>query len=402
MKISPHIFWLCFILLQSIAQSNSYGQAIYLSDSLEHRIEAGSLEEALQKVAESKGITFAYRNQLLENKVVNPRNFKGTVKEVLDYLLISNKLCYTVQNSQIIIHTACRPKSYTVSGYVVESNTQEPIPYVSLSLPDGQTGIIADHEGFFELTLDYTDSYDSLIVSCMGYFRDTIWVKPEGSEGLFVQLDVRTYELPEAVVRPNEYTSVKLGNKKDNSTGSIYLDTHGQQAALYIQNKRGVDGAMKSVEFFLSKKGNVKAPFRIRVYNVDSLGKPGEDLIQDVIIVKPQVSNGWYRVDISHEEIVFPPQGIFIAMEGVFPDDYDYYMGDAGFVDLKNMGKAKERLLAYGQRLGYNRKEGKNTWHYSMSKVWFQLEKKAFGVMMAATIEYKKNTDNYDQEKNNE
>ena len=89
-----------------------------------------------------------------------------------------------------------------------------------------------------------------------------------------------------------------------------------------------------------------------------------------------------------------------MAIEGVFPDDYDYYFGNADFIDLKNNIKSgeNENPLSYGQRLGYNRKCRKDTWHYSMAKVWFQIEKQAFGVMISASIKYVKNTDNYDQE----
>ena len=59
--------------------------------------------------------------------------------------------------------------------------------------------------------------------------------------------------------------------------------------------------------------------------------------------------------------------------------------------------KGIENPLTYGQRLGYNRKCRKNTWHYSMAKVWFQIEKQAFGIMISATIKYEKKTDNNDK-----
>lgn len=387
-------------MLSLLRLSSTLAQESVLDETIAIHIEQGTLESGLQQISQKTGWRFAYRQQILEQKFLSKTDFTGTLAELLDYILQPHQLCYTPRQAQIIIHKACVPKYYTVSGYVVESGTQAPVPYVSLSLPNGKLGILADHEGYFELKLDYTLSFDSLIVSCMGYYRDTLIVAPSKSKGLFVDLRTRTYTLPEAVVRPEKYEAVSLGNKKGTATGSIYLDTHGQQSALFVQNKKNIEGRLSSIAYFLSKKGNTKAPFRVRVYNVDSAGKPGVDLIKDVIIVKPEESKGWYKVDVSHEEIDFPAEGLFIAIEGVFPDDYDYYMGDAGFVDLKQVGKSKENLLAYGQRLGYNKREGKNTWHYSMSKVWFQLEKKAFGVMMSATIEQKINTDNYDQEKN--
>lgn len=400
MQSQFHIYLICTALWFFSFHSKISAQETSINDSIAISITENKLEFALQKIAAYTGFRFAYRQKLLEHKTISRLQFHGTVDELLHKLLDEHNLCFTAQHAQIIIHTACRPKNYTLSGYVVDSEEQIDIPYVSLSKSNGKVGIIADHEGYFEFNMEYTNSVDTIIVSCMGYQRDTLFVSAENSEGLLVMLTKRIYEMPAIVVKPHQFETLTLGNKKDKSIGSIYLDTHGQQAALFIENKKNVAGTFEAIEYYLSKKGNTNAPFQVRIYTVDSLGLPGEDLIEDVIVVKPEMNKGWYRIDLSRENITFPAAGAFVAIEGVFPDNYDYYLDDTGFINLKESKKQKgnHSLLSYGQRLGYNRKGRKETWHYSVSKVWFQINKQAFGVMISATVKYKKNTDNYDQE----
>lgn len=346
------------------------------------------------------GITFAYRSALLKGKSMASVKFNGTIEQLLIKLTAPFDLCYSERTTQVILHTACRPNRYTISGFIIENENQKAIPYVSVTTTDYATGVIADHEGYFELALDYTTTEDTLIFSCMGYQRDTIYVSPRENEPFYVRLSPRVYKINPAVISPDMYEIRKLGNNKSRPVGSLYLDTHGQQAALFIENNKNQIGIIQAVEYYISRKGNTNAPFRVRIYQPDSAGLPGKELTQDAIVVKPDLSEGWYRIDLVLEDIEFPKQGAFVAIEGVFPDDYDYYHGSADFVDIKATKQPlqNENLLAYGQRLGYNRKGRKDTWHYSMSKIWFQLEKQAFGVMISATVKYVKNTDNNDQE----
>jgi hypothetical protein len=371
-----------------------------LSDSIRVSLQAGSLEENLRKISDQSGYTFAYRSHLLDGRQSGKLVFTGTFRELFSQLFDPQQLCYTLQHNQVILHTACRPKHYTISGGIVNASDHESIPYVSVSLPDASIGVIADHEGIFEITLPWSDDADTLIFSSMGYIRDTLVVKAEGEHRFYMALHEKLYALDPAIIRPEKYEIETVGNQKEKSMGSLYLDTHGQQTALLVANDRQKEGTFESVSCFLSKKGNTNAPFRVRLYAVDTNGLPGRDLIEDAIVVKPHVLNGWYRIDLLQEQITFPASGAFIAIEGVFPDDYDYYYGEAAFVDLKNIKKANTKLspLSYGQRLGYNKKYRKETWHYSINKVWFQLEKQAYGAMISATIKYVINTDNYDQE----
>jgi hypothetical protein len=253
-------------------------------------------------------------------------------------------------------------------------------------------GTIADQHGYFELSVPWSDDeFDTLVFSSMGYTRDTLVYNPTKTSVFTILLEQKFYPVDSIIISPKIYENLVLGNTKARQSGSLYLDTHGQQTALFLKNNKNKNGIISSVSYYLSKEGNTDAPFRIRMYKKDSTGLPGEDIIEDAIVVKPETGEGWYTVNLEKLRLKIPKEGIYIAIEGVFPDDYEDYYGESEFIDLRKQNQQNNnKSLHYGQRLGYNRKCRKETWHYSISKVWFQLEKQSFGVMITATVKYEK------------
>lgn len=393
-------FYLLLVLV-SVLNYTLSGQEPDVSAKINLNIESGSLQSALQKISDKTGIRFAYRQSLLEGKKVSSKAYSGTIQNLLDDLLANNKLCYTCQNKQVIIHNNCLPKFYTIAGTVYDTN-MSPLPYVSVSIAGKVFGAIADQNGKFEIEAEYSGATSEvLIFSAMGYQRDSLIIKPGKSNDLHFILKPKTYPVPEVIIRVREFITEKIGNTRDHASGSLYLDTHGQQTALFIKNRKKKPGFLREVEYFLSGEGNTDAPFRVRIYEADSNGFPGKDLIEDALVVKPQKGEGWYKLDIEKLQIEIPEEGIFVAIEGIFPDDYESYFGESDFIDLSNQDKTqKTHSLAYGQRIGYNRKCRKDTWHYSMTKVWFQLEKQNFGVMISAVVKYEKEKENEIPENN--
>lgn len=369
------------------------GQETVLSDTLKIEINAGSLQQALHSISDKTGVRFAYRMSLLEGKTVNKASYRLPTQEIISHLLKPNRLCYTYQNNQIILHTNCLPRNYTFTGFIFEDSTFKPIPYVAVSMTGRAEGSIADHSGRFELIISYTsDEWDTLVFSSMGYERDTFLIKPGSDKNNSFILKPKIYPVEPVIIRPVVYEVRELGNRRDRQTGSLYLDTHGQQTALYIRDSKNKRiGKLISISFYLSKKGNTNAPLRIRVYKPDTHGLPGINLLKDALVVKPDKGEGWYTYNLEQANIEIPVEGLFVAIEGVFPDEYEYYQGSSDFIDLANQDEKDEPgQLTYGQRIGYNRQCRRETWHYSMSKVWFQLEKQTFGVMISAVVKYEK------------
>lgn len=399
MANTKHFFY--FVILFIILSLCSKGQEINLSANLKIQFKDGKLENAIQSISDKTGIHFAYRNSLLDDITVSNKNYDAPLDSIISDLLNPYKLCYSIQNKQIIIHRNCISATYKISGTVYEAETNQPLPYASVYIAGKPNNTIADHIGYYEFETALSAT-DTIIFSTMGYERDTLIVFSTKAEGLVTTMKKKIYEIEPLVIRPIEYFSEKVGNDRDREAGSLYIDTHGQQTAIFVKNKKSQIGRITSVEYYLSSEGNTDAPFRVRIYEADSSGKPGRDLIQDAIVVKPQIAEGWYSIDISELRIDLPLSGAFVAIEGVFPEDFKDYYGSSEFIDLgKQVEKDPSIQLTYGQRIGYNRKCRQDTWHYSMSKVWFQLNKQSFGVMITAVVKYEKlkqnsKTDNHE------
>ena len=151
------------------------------------------------------------------------------------------------------------------------------------------------------------------------------------------------------------------------------------------------------VSYYLSSKGNTNAPFRVRIYECDSVtGRPGDDMLPEIVVVKPNQGKGLFAINISKYNLKVPKNGFFVAMEGIFPDDYDVYYEGTGFsYKSGNNDSDNEDFtdadLQYGQQLGYTHGSVNNTWHYAVDRTWFQLKKGHFNVMISAGIRVNEN-----------
>lgn len=230
----------------------------------------------------------------------------------------------------------------------------------------------------------------------LGYKPDTIPIKHilQWSE-YKIYLKPATYKIDVAEITDKPGTFTRLGNKGFLTSGSIYMDTHGQQTALFIDNARDTAGRVVKVSYYLSKKGNMNAPFRIRIYKKDTAtNAPSDDLLKEIVIVKPETNDhGWFDINISRFNVTLPKEGFFVAMEGVYPDDFDNVYTGSDFVTDRLSGARDYEiddldLVSFGQRLGYNRKGENSTWHYSITGEWFQVNKKNFNAMIATEIKF--------------
>jgi len=358
------------------------------------------MEETIERIAETADIHVSYSSDLLADCAPVTLNVQNELLlTVLNKLFAPYKISYTVHAGQLILFPKKTMviKEYTIKGNICEEATEEPISYATLQIKGKSKGVVADHKGFFELTLTEMELADSLTASCLGYERRTFLAKSLVSKpGVTITLkekmvNIETVTVTEAKLRKKDKT---VGNRHWLTAGSIYLDTHGQQIALYIDNDKQVNGYIRKVSYHLSDKGNVEAPFRVRILKADSLNhSPGKDLLPEILVVQPsQDTNGWYDVDLSEYRIHVPSTGFFVAMQGVFPNDYSFYAGDSDFIEIgkRQPGKNDDfapKSIHYGQRVSYSDKKGRNTWHYSLSHQWFQMERHNYNVKISAEIE---------------
>jgi hypothetical protein len=283
-----------------------------------------------------------------------------------------------------------------LAGQILSASDSLAISYATLSLKGKSIGTISDYKGIYQWEMSEKYKNDTVIISSMGYNRKYLTVKELMTyNSAFLFLEENSIEIDTVFVRNIKYIIDNLGNKGNRPSGSIYLDTHGQQTGLFIENKTGIEGDLIAISVYLAEEGNLTAPFRLRIYSVDSLNRiPVDDIVEDILIVKPEGEKGWFDIDVSQYKLTFPENGVFIGVEGIFPNEYEYYAESNEFIDIKNKTLESpinsHESLSYGQQIGYNRRFSDKTWHYSLSHTWFQLRKQQSGVMIKASVKYEK------------
>jgi len=107
-----------------------------------------------------------------------------------------------------------------IRGYVFDSNTKQPIPFVNISILDTYIGTISDTEGIF--FLETTSDKDTLIFSCLGYNSLKIKINPHYFNDLVIDLVPSEISLNEVLVLPSENPAWEImrniiDNKKFNN-----------------------------------------------------------------------------------------------------------------------------------------------------------------------------------------
>jgi len=350
------------------------------------------IKDVLDQISENTGVYFTYAGNIKAmDKKISLNIDKVPLNRLLSDLFYGEDVIYTTYANQIILKIKPEPAiNYNIQGIILSSETQLPVEFASLQFKQSKRGTVAGLDGKFSMAVSAVENGDSISIFCIGFEPRTLSLKFLSSlEFHKIFLKPRLLELDPVEFSVKKAELHREGNKGI-PMGSLYLDTHGQQVALFIENRKKKPGRLKSLSFYLSGKGNTEAPFRIRIYGVnDSLHCPGEELLPDILIVKPDIKRGWFETDIAKYNIRFPESGVFVAMEGIYPGDYLEFTNSSnssGKETLEDQDEFIEGQLEYGQRLGYNRFSKNETWHFSLSHTWFQLNKKLFNVMITAEI----------------
>lgn len=382
----------CFVVPFAImAQNTVSDKKISLS------IEQKTMPEIIGYISKLSNINFSFTNDIFPD--LSQFSYKATnqsLETILNDILLKNGIEWFVYNNNIILRKGKILKiEYRIKGSIIDAQKKTGIPYASIAIIKSGTGVFSNDNGLFELNVTTTSIYDSVEISSIGYFKKHIRIKD------LLQTTQNTIELIEHIatipavdINARDYKTETTGNDAFIPMGTLYLDTHGQQTALFIENQKGRKGEIANVQFYLSKKGNALAPFRIHIYALDSMGsKPGQDLLTESFVVKPSTQWGWCTVDLSQMHIAIPAHGFFVAIEGVYPSIYtDKHDTTQTEITENDDFDETPSIVSYGQKIGYskNKKSKNNTWHYSLSHTWFQLRKNNFGVMIAADIRYMK------------
>jgi len=122
-------------------------------------------------------------------------------------------------------------QQYYVKGFIKDSITSQPIPYVNIYIEGYNRGTVSDEKGFFYFVFTKKELSYSLKFSCIGYFSKTISLHKSCNNNLVLNMLPKNIELSEAVIRSK--SPEKLLNKAISNIPKKYNNDKSTQIALY-------------------------------------------------------------------------------------------------------------------------------------------------------------------------
>ncbi len=160
------------------------------------------------------------------------------------------------KNKTHIIIKSSESEKIRISGIVIDSVTQKPLPYAHLLIKNSGSGTISNIIGRFSFQIANKNKGFNLEFSFIGYESQTITIPAENTENLIIKLKPRPYALADIYVLPNGNEAVDIVKRAvknikrnyDRNTHQIeafyrntnYRDTTATQlieAALLIEDK---------------------------------------------------------------------------------------------------------------------------------------------------------------------
>lgn len=264
---------------------------------------------------------------------------------------IMNKTFY-LTTLFLSFNTFCFGQNVIFKGKVLDLKTKEPIAYAVAEIKTLKTGTYTDSSGIFSLNVPEKNVNDSVEFSSLGYERKKLIIKELGTNKI-IELKQTFIKLKEVVVVPHKTKTIRIGITAKKSWRFQITSIFGGQYGHYIKNKNKKLGLIKAVSFYIAKPGFSNAPFRVRIYGKDKKNDcPGEDLLNENVIVSNSNGEGWFTVEMSKYNINFPTDGMYVVMEWV--DSGDKYYSDLEQTIKSKDGKSEKKIKyhVYGQSLG--------------------------------------------------
>lgn len=207
-------------------------------------------------------------------------------------------------------------------GYVVDAQTNAPIPYVNISFLDSQIGTSSDENGHFFLDIPIEYLKKEVHVSSLGY-KDIVRKGGEIFDSKLIRMEETNFELEEVVV-----TKVLDDSQVLNAIGGNHVTSGFNSSstpwilALYFPNEGSADKFVEKITVFFGKGGHRKISnpkFRLRLFNVDPVHKiPKEDLVIKSLILEREHDQNHVSIDLSKLRLRLPDGGMYVGLEWLF------------------------------------------------------------------------------------
>jgi hypothetical protein len=176
---------------------------------------AGSVKtsNALNIITRETGYNFTYDSRLINPEMKAEMSFNHQpLRAVLNDILKSDSLVYSIIDKYIIISKAVRPSlsetdtlipvvSFYISGFIVDNETLEPLPFATIAIKNKGKGTVANSNGEYGINISPDCLNDTLYVSYLGYIGREIPVESSAGNNFTIMMQKEFISIPEIIIR---------------------------------------------------------------------------------------------------------------------------------------------------------------------------------------------------------
>ena len=223
-----------------------------------------------------------------------------------------------------------------IYGQVIDSNTHEPLSYVSIGVLNREIGTVTNNEGQFHLSIKSELKNDTIRISSIGYNSVEFSVKDliEKDKPLTIELFEQINELNEVVIRAKLIKKKTLGNKTESRFISTALNYEQLGAEIGIKiNISHVPTFVDAFNFSISyNRLSAKSIFRVNFYTIKN-GNPFDNILTKNILVPIEPKQtGLITVDLKPYNIILS-EDVIVTLEWVYTEG-ENNKGEAIFFPL--------------------------------------------------------------------
>lgn len=193
-----------------------------------------------------------------------------------------------------------------ISGTITADSDAEALAFVNVGIKNKNIGTVSSERGVFSILIPDESKNDTLSFSLIGYRVKSIPIaEMSASKPAIIRLSQTAIHLTQVDVTARKLKEVKRGITRSNPALHI-IDASMNHSDIFEIGQRirlGESPAqITSINLLINEPGKDSGVFRINFYKYDG-AQPGENLINQSIVEKKAIREGWLSFDLKRYNI---------------------------------------------------------------------------------------------------
>ena len=223
--LSKNPFRLVVVLTILLAEGNSFlwCQDNVLEQKISIKVNGVKIRTILEAISQKTGYVFTYDTDLIKPEtIISVDAEEKPVRILLDEVFSNRNFSYSVIDNHLIIYKQIdettpmireegKTPVYMITGSIIESGSDNPLPFTTISIYKKGVGTISNYDGNFNLKITSACLNDSITISCLGFKNRIIPVNQAIDNNYVIELERDYVPIPEVIIRTRDPVELILG-----------------------------------------------------------------------------------------------------------------------------------------------------------------------------------------------